>query len=260
MILRGPPGTGKTTSVKWCFTEIEESISGIVPIFINCQTVQTEYQVFRKMYAVVFHQKPPLSGVSVPSLIEALGSELMKRHAIIIVCLDDANFLFHDHILERVLRSLLRMHEEYPGVKTGVIVTLSTPAVSILSFLSPSVVSVFRPTEAYFPPYGEDEVRAILHDRVRAGLYPGVISSDVLDAIVEETMRDADIRLGIILVQNAVRLAESDGRRTVTETDVCTAIKQVESPHLKQIVEGLKRDERRMLGCMAVLYQSGGKR
>lgn len=66
MILRGPPGTGKTTSVKWCFTEIEESISGIIPIFINWQTVQTEYQVFRKIYAVVFHQKPPLSGVSVP--------------------------------------------------------------------------------------------------------------------------------------------------------------------------------------------------
>lgn len=135
-----------------------------------------------------------------PSLIEALGDELMKRRAIIIVCLDDANFLFHDHIIEKVLRLLLRMHEEYPGLKTGVIVTPSNTDISILSFLSPSVISVFRLNEVFFPPYGKEEVRAILHDRVRAGLYPGVISSKVLDAIVEETMRDADIRLGIILV------------------------------------------------------------
>ena len=194
-----------------------------------------------------------------PSLIEALGDELMKRRAIIIVCLDDANFLFHDHIIEKVLRLLLRMHEEYPGLKTGVIVTPSNTDISILSFLSPSVISVFRPNEVFFPPYGKEEVRAILYDRVRAGLYSGVISSEVLDAIVGETMRDTDLRLGIILVQDAVRLAESDGRRTVTESDVCTAVRRVESPHLKQIVQGLKRDERRMLNGMAVLYQAGEK-
>ncbi|WFN33445.1 ORC1-type DNA replication protein [Methanogenium sp. S4BF] len=257
MILRGPPGTGKTTSVKRCFTEIEEAIPGIIPVFVNCQTVQTEYRVFRKIYAAVFRQKPPVSGVSVPSLIEALCEELIRRGAVLLICLDDANFLFHDHILERVLRSLLRLHEEYPGVKTGVIATINSPDISILPFLSPSVISVFRPNEVIFPPYGEEEVRAILHDRVRAGLYPDVLPSKVLDAIVQETMRDTDLRVGISLLHAAVRLAESDGRKTVTGADVRTAVLRVGHPHLKQVVRGLREDERRMLCRMAVLHQTG---
>lgn len=257
LILRGPPGTGKTTSVKHCFSELSGITSHIIPVLVKCQTVQTEFQVWRRIYTAVFRQQPPVSGVSVPSLIEALCVELSVRQAALLICLDDANFLFHDAVLEKVLRSLLRMHEEYPGTKTGVIAIISTPDISIHRHLSPSVLSVFRPGEVFFPPYGEDEVRSILHDRARAGLYPGVITPGILDRIVEETMGGSDLRAGINLLENAVICAESDGRRAVTETDVATAARQLRDPQLASVVRGLREDERRMLERMAALHQTG---
>ncbi|MDD1706805.1 MAG: cell division control protein 6, partial [Methanoregulaceae archaeon] len=36
-ICRGLPGTGKTTSVRKLFAEIEETTKKLIPIYINCQ-------------------------------------------------------------------------------------------------------------------------------------------------------------------------------------------------------------------------------
>ena len=47
----------------------------------------------------------------------------------------------------------------------------------------PRVRSVFHPTEITFLPYSMTEVREILADRVRQGLYPQVISKVLLDRI-----------------------------------------------------------------------------
>lgn len=259
MILRGPPGTGKTTSVKQVFGEIEGTTRKIIPVLVNCRRNQTEYRVFRRIYEAVFHQKPPVSGVCVQSLTETLCGELSARGAVLLICLDDANFIFHDNLLEKVLGTLLRLYEEYPGIRTGIIVTVSNIDIPVAGLLSPSVVSVFQPNEIYFPPYGEGEVRAILRDRVRAGLYPDVITPEILDSIVQETMRCSDLRMGIALANRSVLRAESAGRRSVSAADVVASVQEAENQHLKSIVRTLREDERNMLGAIGTLYQQTGE-
>ena len=48
-ICRGPPGTGKTTSVKKIFAEIEETTQRLIPVHVNCQIDNTRYTVFSQI-------------------------------------------------------------------------------------------------------------------------------------------------------------------------------------------------------------------
>ncbi|WP_460006991.1 Cdc6/Cdc18 family protein [Methanogenium cariaci] len=95
-------------------------------------------------------------------------------------------------------------------------------------------------------------------EQVFAGLYPNVISPGVLDGIVAETAKGTNLREGIRLLREAVTLAETDGRTTVTGTDVATAVQRITDLHLVSVVGTLNEDERLMLGRIAALHQSRG--
>lgn len=58
-ICRGVPGTGKTTSVKKFFEEVEGAATKIVPIHINCQIDSTEYAVFSRIYTKLTKNRQP---------------------------------------------------------------------------------------------------------------------------------------------------------------------------------------------------------
>ena len=87
----------------------------------------------------------------------------------LLVALDDANYLLYENEINRVLYPLLRSHEAYPGFRTGVVAIVSDMSVSLQNEVDARVASVFRPTEVY-PPYSEDEVRGILEERIFQGL------------------------------------------------------------------------------------------
>jgi hypothetical protein len=59
-ILRGLPGTGKTTSVHRIFAEVEETTRRLVPVYVNCQNERTRFSVFSRIYlnsSVICHHR-----------------------------------------------------------------------------------------------------------------------------------------------------------------------------------------------------------
>jgi len=107
-VLRGPPGTGKTTCVNHIFAEIAETTRRVVPVMVNCRNEQTEFKAFVRIFETIFGHQPPLSGIPVRRLTDPIAQELRRRNAALLVCLDDANYLTRDHLLDRVLGPLLR--------------------------------------------------------------------------------------------------------------------------------------------------------
>jgi cell division control protein 6 len=257
-VLRGLPGTGKTTAVRRIFAEVEETTQRVVPAFVPCQTDQTVYTVYSRIYLALFGHLPPESGVSNRRVLGKIAHALIERGAVLIVCLDDADVLVAGGVLQQVLAGILRMHEGWPGARAGVVLTVSDLDLDFARVLNPATISVLRASEVYFPPYTATEVRGILGDRIRAGLYPGVVAPPVLDLLVERTMACGDLRVGIDMVRRAARAAEREGRTAVTEEDVLAAYSLSRHLHLATVVRGLTAGERAVLDAVLAEEREGG--
>ena len=250
-ICRGLPGTGKTTSVRKLFAEIEETTRKLIPIYINCQIDNTKFAIFSQIYRKLSGHLPPASGTSFKQVFDAIARLLQKEETVLLVCLDDANYLLYENEMNRVLYSLLRSHEAYPGTRIGVIMIISDMDVDLSRAVDARVSSVFRPSEIYFPPYSGEEVRHIMQERVMQGLYPGCLSDHMFDLVVEQTQKSGDLRVGIDLVKRAALNAERRASRTIEREDICRAYDVSKYLHLSSSVKSLKEEEKAVLRSLA---------
>lgn len=251
-ICRGLPGTGKTTSIRKLFSEIEEHTKKVLPVHINCQIDNTKFAIFSQIFRRLSGHNTPPSGTSFKQVFDVVCTQLVADNIVLLVCLDDANYLMYEDEINKVLYTLLRAHESHPGTKIGVITVISDMSVDLMKTVDVRVASVFQPTDIYFPPYDEDEIKEILRQRVRQGFYPGVISEAMLSLITEQTMKGGDLRVGIDLLKRAGLNAEKDARRSVERDDVCSAYEVSKYLHLIATIHALHVDERALLRLIAI--------
>ena len=246
-ICKGLPGTGKTTSVRKLFAEIEETTKKLVPVYINCQIDNTKFAIISQIYKKLAGHLPPSSGTSFKQVFDAIARILVKDEIVLLVALDDANYLLYENEINKVLYTLLRSHESYEGTRIGVIVIISDMDVDLSRAIDARVASVFLPTEIYFPPYGDAEVQEIMGARVMQGLFTGVLSDDLLNLVVKQTLACGDLRVGIDLLKRATLSAERAARRSIEREDICGAYEISKYLHLSYTVKTLKDDERQIL-------------
>lgn len=250
-LCRGPPGTGKTTTVRKLFDEIEENTKKIACVHVNCKIDNTRYAILARVYKRLAGHLPKTSGTSFNQVYDAVCRVLQKEDLVLVICLDDANYLLYENELNNVIYPLLRAHETYEMVKVGVIVIFSDMDVDPATAFDSRVASVLRPTEVFFPPYTAAEMEEILRMRIQQGFYPGVISEEMLQQVVDNTMKAGDLRVGIDLLKRAGLLAERDARRSIEEDDIHRAYEVSRRFHLASLVKALSRDEQSVLGVIA---------
>ncbi|MDL5362841.1 ORC1-type DNA replication protein [Halalkalicoccus sp. NIPERK01] len=241
-LVQGPPGTGKTTAVQKLFAELSGH-SGVRTVHVNCQVDSTRYAVFSRLFEGIFEYEPPSSGVSFKKLFGQVADRLVEAEEVLVVALDDVNYLFYENEASDTLYSLLRAHEAHPGTRIGVIVVSSDLALDTIEELDSRVQSVFRPEEVYFPVYDAGEIVDILAERVDRGFHDGVVSPTVLDRVAELTAESGDLRVGIDLLRRAGLNAEMRASRTVTTEDVEEAYEQSKYVHLSRSLRGLSGSE-----------------
>jgi cell division control protein 6 len=245
----GPPGTGKTTAVFKLFEEIEAHSAKIVPVHVNCQMDSTRYSVFYQIYKKIFEHAPPSSGISFKRIFEKVAQEIADKDRVLVVALDDINYLFHEKEVDHVLYSILRAHETCPGARMAVIGIMSELALNYV--LDPRVVSVFQPEEIVFPLYTHLEIHDILSRRVQMGFYPGVMGEDVLDDVVDATERAGDLRVGIDLLKRSGLSAEKRASKSISSEDVAGSYDRSRLVHLTYALKSLKDDEQIVLRLAA---------
>jgi len=238
-VLRGLPGTGKTTSVKTIFAEVGETTRRIVPVYVNCHSEKTLFAILSRIHSELFGHSPPSLGNPRRDILDRIGTAIVERKVVLSVCLDDANYLLPDKVLNSVLSTLLRIYETYPGAKSGVIATVSNIDTNFYKELDPSVMSVFRPMEIIFPSYTHEEIHGILKERATRALYPGALSDQVLDNIVNRAVSCGDLRVGLDLLRRAAMLADREGLMAIDTHHVDAAFefsKHVQLEHLTGIL------------------------
>ena len=257
-VLRGPPGTGKTTTVRRIFREIREETKRIVPVYVNCRHDRTPLAVYRSIFKQIFGYAPPPTGRHLDGVKEGIAARLHDEDAALVVCLDDANYLIAAGTSNLLLYQILRLYEKWDVKKPGIFAVAGDLALNLAAEADASVRSVFHPLEVFFPPYDRGEIREILTDRIRQGLYPGVMPASLLDRIAGIAASEQDVRVGIDLVRAAVLRVEKDGRRRVTPGDVTVAARTVVAPVLRTRAAELSTGERALLSRIAERSRDGG--
>ncbi|ODR82366.1 cell division control protein 6 [Haladaptatus sp. W1] len=242
VMARGPPGTGKTTSVQKLFDELSAQ-TDVRTVRVNCQVDSTRYAIFSRIFEGIFDYEPPSSGISFKKLFRQITDKLVEENEVLVVALDDVNYLFYEGEASDTLYSLLRAHEAHSGAKIGVIVVSSDLNLDVIEGLDTRVQSVFRPEDVYFPVYDRQEIVDILGERVKRGFHEGVIGPDVLERVAELTAESSDLRVGIDLLRRAGLNAEMRASRTVSLQDVEDAYEKSKFVHLSHSLHALSENE-----------------
>jgi cell division control protein 6 len=251
VMAQGPPGTGKTTAIHILFDELRAQ-TDVQAVRVNCQVNATRYAVFSRLFQGVFDYEPPASGISFKKLFSQVTDRLVENDEVLVVALDDVNYLFYESAASETLYSLLRAHEEQGGARIGVIVVSSDLELNIIEELDSRVQSVFRPEDIYFPNYGEPAIVDILRERVERGFHDGVVGPQVLDRVAELTAdQGGDLRVGIDLLRRAGLNAEMRASKTVEQADVEEAFETSKYIHLSRRLGGLSDSEAALLEVVA---------
>ncbi|PSQ04967.1 cell division control protein 6 [Halobacteriales archaeon QS_6_71_20] len=249
-VVRGPPGTGKTTAVQKLFSELRTRTE-VRTVRVNCQVDSTRYAVFSRVFEGIFDYEPPSSGISFKKLFGQIADRLVEAEEVLVVALDDVNYLFYENEASDALYSLLRAHEAHAGAKVGVICVSSDLSLSVIDELDSRVQSVFRPEEVYFPTYDVDEIVDILRERADRGFHDGVLDAPELDRVAELTAESGDLRVGIDLLRRAGLNAEMRASRTISVDDVEEAYDKSKYVHLSRSLRGLSESETALVEVLA---------
>jgi cell division control protein 6 len=249
-VVRGPPGTGKTTAVQKLFGELRGQ-SSVRVVHVNCQMNSTRYAVFSRVFEDIFEYEPPSSGISFKKLFSQITDRLIDEDEVLVVALDDVNYLFYENEASDVLYSLLRAHETHAGARIGVIVVSSDLSLDVIEALDGRVQSVFRPEEVFFPRYDQGEIVDILRERTKRGFHDGVLDATGLDRVAELTAESGDLRVGIDLLRRAGLHAEMRASRTIESEDVEAAYDKSKYVHLSRSLRGLSESERALVRVIA---------
>lgn len=249
-LVRGPPGTGKTTAVQKLFDELA-TIHQTQAVRVNCRVNDTRYSVFSRLFEHVFEYEPPESGISFKKLFSQITDKLVDTETALVVALDDINYLYYENEASDTLYSLLRAHEERGGARIGVIAVSSDPDLGVIESLDPRVQSVFRPEKVFFPAYGQAEIVDILEERINRGFKDGVLGPAELDLVAERTAEGGDLRVGLDLLRRAGLNAELRGSREVTAEDIDEAYEDARYVHLAHSIQALSDSEAALLAVIA---------
>ena len=240
-MVRGPPGTGKTLT----------AVALADALGLGYSRIQFTPDLLPRVFEAIFDYEPPSSGISFKKLLGQVTDRLIADEEVLVVALDDVNYLFYENEASDTLYSLLRAHETHPGAKVGVLVVSSDPDLDVIEALDGRVQSVFRPEEAYFPVYDREEVADILGERVRVGFREGALDTDALDRVVELTASTGDLRVGIDLLRRAGLHAESRASRSVERADVEAVSEEARSLQLSRSLDALSDAERALVAAVA---------
>ncbi|MFC5972166.1 Cdc6/Cdc18 family protein [Halomarina salina] len=250
--LFGPSGVGKTCIAQYTVEQLREAVVDIEYQYVNCWQ---NYSRFRALYRILegLNQTIDVHRRSTPH-DELLARLREYEGPPYVVVLDEVDQLQDSAVLYDLYR--------VPNLS---MILVANREEELFVDLDDRVVSRLQSARRIrFDHYGEDELVAIMRDRVDWGLEPGAVTDDLLRRIADAAAGDARVALGIL--RNAARDATRAGADSIEDTVVDDAIpdtrqeihqKTVETltPHQRTLYDVLDEFGRQQAGELYARYE-----
>lgn len=240
ILIYGKTGTGKTAVIKHILKRLEQKSSElnlfIIVCYLNCRILGTNYRILSNL-GVKMGLDIPFTGLSKSEVFERFKTTLDKRHALMIVVLDEIDFLIKNHG-DSLLYKLTRINEFLDNSRLSIIGISND--LRLKEYLDPRILSSLGEEDVIFQSYIAPEIKDILLDRSDQSFHVGVLTSGVLNICSALAAAEhGDARRALDLIRVAGEIAESDGCHSVIEDHVRKAQKRIDQHRVTIILKTL---------------------
>lgn len=255
LFIYGGAGVGKTSCVRYVYRDLSKNVSSILPVYVNCWENSSSYNILcetARQLGLVF-----VDGKSSKQIFDLIIDKVRKTKGVTL-CLDEI-----DKLCEFSFLYNLSNHSD------RISIMMVTNNKKFLMHLDQRIVSRLSPSSLEFKDYTQKELYDILAERVKMGFVKGSFEEDILNSVVDETMKqNSDVRKGIFLLKECGLNAEKAARRKVNLEDFEKAKKALSDFSAKPmgnlrddealIIELVKKNEGINTGKLFNLYKSNG--
>jgi len=241
LLIFGPPGIGKTATVKYMFRELEEETDEIISIYINCWQKNTTYKVTlaicEELGYVLTHNK------NTEDLFTIIKGILNKKS--VVLCFDEIDKIEDFDFLYSLIEGIYK--------KT---ILLITNYKEWLLKLDERIRSRLGADSVEFQTYNPNEIKEILKQRSSYAFHPGVLEQEALDLIAKRTYETKDLRTGIHLLREAGLCAENESSKKIKLEHANKALQNIDNFTVKKS-DDLESQTKMILG---IIKDNSGKK
>ncbi len=231
IFITGPPGTGKSTSVRGVIAQLENSSTIILPVHVNCCLCRTNSAILKALADKM--EVPVIRNLCIGEMLKALVLRIKVMGKQPLIVLDDV-----DLVEDRdIIHEFLRCHEQY-GVRVALVSIANNKYFPY--GLEHRMQSMFAQKTVVYEPYNTPQLKDILRERAKVGLFPGSYDEDVLGLCAAIAGKRGDARLAISLLHRSAAIAEQEGAACITVAQVRKA-QEASLPAASKLNEVQKR-------------------
>ncbi|AGB38782.1 Cdc6/Cdc18 family protein [Natronococcus occultus] len=226
----GPPGTGKTLSTRRVCREFASRTDAVAVEYVNLKECRTLFSAANEiLFELTGEKKGAYEGLD--GVFEGIWEALAEYPEWTVLILDEIDHVQHDSNYDpsdffyRLLRGEGKLKR---GVDLSVWL-VSNELLEVDLRLDSRVESAMSDEAVFFPPYGPDELAAVLEPRLERAFREGTVPEEVRDyGVAEAARRWGDARKALTLFRQAGETATERGLDQLTRECLETNLEATE--------------------------------
>jgi orc1/cdc6 family replication initiation protein len=246
IFIHGPPGTGKTASIYFIFSNLRRDTETLA-CYVNCFNKNTRMGVLYSFFLDYFKEKKPTRrmpcrrGIAYDELLDSFCEEINKTNTKVVVCLDEVDQLEERSLIYDLTRSRLKDNSVQ-------IIAISNDSFAFKNIDPRTRSSLYPMEELLFKPYSCKEMREIIQARVEAAFQDKVVSKEAINYLARFTAeKKGDVRIARETLLRAGELAKKNGDEKIRVSHIKSTLEKSQHAKSMRVLSELTKMERFML-------------